>query len=397
MFHGTPSLSIYIVKSALLGLLTLLLILPAQAEGTGKEVKNIVLIGWDGAGRDRIMELLEKGELPNLKALIREGRLLDIDVVSGATDTKAGWTQLLTGYVPEKTGVYNNGRYEPIPEGYTVFERLEKFFGPDNIDTVAIIGKKFHVDNDPPYRGTFEEWTAFVSKRLKEMKKTYPNTVTEPDTAAYREGGRIVEKDGRQIVEIPGKPWYYAGRHIDLWVNGLEENKKVAERAIEELDKRGSRRFFFFIHFAQPDHRGHRHGENSQKFINGIRLDDKYSGRVIGKLKALGLYEKTLIYIVADHGFDKGKKSHLYAPFVFAGTNDPAVVRCEGTREDIAPTILKKFGLDLSVIEPQLDGYPFDIQAPARKANPELTEEYRHRYNYIDNRGHNAEKTIRYD
>ncbi|MBU0545623.1 MAG: alkaline phosphatase [Proteobacteria bacterium] len=386
-----------VVKSTLLGLLTLLLILPIQAETADKEVKNIVVIGWDGAERNRTKELLGKGELPNLAALIREGKLLDIDVVSGATDTKAGWTQILTGYVPEKTGVYNNGRYEPIPEGYTVFERLEKFFGPDNIDTVAIIGKKFHVDNDPPYFGTLGEWTLLSSNKLKKLKKTNPNAKIEPDPAVYQEGGRIVEKDGRQIVEIPGKPWYHASKHLDLWVNGLEENEKVAALAIAEMENRKGRRFFFFIHFAQPDHSGHQFGENSQEYIDGIKSDDKYSGWIISKLKELGLYDKTLVYVTADHGFDKDKKRHLYAPFIFTATNDPMVVRGEGTREDLAPTILKKFGLDLSKIEPKLDGYPFDMQAPTRKANPELTEEYRHKYNYIDNRENNAKKIIKYD
>jgi len=86
------------------GLLTLLLIFPIQARAVGKEEKNIIVIGWDAAERSRTKELLKKGELPNLAALIREGKLLDIDVVTGATDTKAGWTQLLTGYVPEKPG-----------------------------------------------------------------------------------------------------------------------------------------------------------------------------------------------------------------------------------------------------------------------------------------------------
>ena len=50
--------------------------------------------------------------------------------------------------------------------------------------------------------------------------------------------------------------------------------------------------------------------------------------------------------------------------------NDSTVARSEGTREDIAPTILKKFGLDLSKIEPKLDGYPFDMQAPNVKQIP---------------------------
>ncbi|MFZ3045775.1 MAG: alkaline phosphatase family protein, partial [Desulfatirhabdiaceae bacterium] len=233
-----------------------------------KEIKNIVVIGWDGAGRMHTKQLLEQGYLPNLAALIKEGHLLDIDVITGATDTMAGWTQLLTGYVPEQTGVYNNGRYEPIPEGYTVFERLERFFGPDNIDTVAIISKKFNVDNAPPYRGTLEAWTTVDSERLKEARKTDSNTRNEPYAAVYKEGGRIVEKDGRQIVEIPGKPWYRASKHLDLWVNGLEENEKVATRAVAELEKRKDHRFFFFIHFKEPDHHGHKFGENSPEYID---------------------------------------------------------------------------------------------------------------------------------
>jgi len=384
-------------KSIIPILLTLLLILPTQTLTAEKEVKNVVVIGWDAAERSRTKELLGKGDLPHLAALVKEGKLLDIDVATGATDTKAGWTQLLTGYVPEKTGVYNNGRYEPIPEGYTVFERLKNFFGPDNIDTVAVIGKKAHVDNDPPYRGTFEQWTNLVSKRLGEIRKRYPNAKIEPEMAVYQEGGRIVERDGQRIVEIPGKPWYRASKHLDVWVNGLEENEKVADRAVVELEKRKDHRFFFFVHFAQPDHLGHQFGENSKEYTDGFIQDDKYSGVIINKLKTLGLYEKTLVYIVADHGFDKDKKTHLYAPFVFAGTNDSTVVRSEGTREDVAPTILKKFGLDLSVIEPKLDGYPFDVQAPIRKANHELTEEFRHKYNYIDNKKNNTKKEINFD
>jgi hypothetical protein len=385
-----------IAKSFGLILLILFFNLPASAQPVN-EARNVVVIGWDGADRSHISELLERGELPNLAAIIREGRLIDIDVVTGATDTKAGWTQLLTGYVPEKTGVYNNGRYEPIPEGYTLFERLEKFFGKDNIDTIAVIGKKFNVDNDAPYRATFEEWTRYFSKKLKDAGKIYPKTKTDPEQAVYKEGGRIVERDGIMTVEIPGKPWYRVAKQLDVWINGLGENEKVAETAVSELKKHKDNRFFLFVHFAQPDHSGHLFGENSREYNDGIKSDDKYSGEIIGKLKELGLYDRTVVYIVADHGFDKGKKAHIYAPFIFAATNDPAVVRGEGTREDLAPTILKKFGIDLSQIEPLLDGYPFDFQAPVRKAPPQMTEEYRHRYNYIDNRENNAKKKIRFD
>lgn len=50
-------------------------------------------------------------------------------------------------------------------------------------------------------------------------------------------------------------------------------------------------------------------------------------------------------------------KTHADAPYVFLATNDRGIVR-RGTRADIAPTILERFGLDLKRINPPLDGHP---------------------------------------
>ncbi len=324
--------------------------------------RNIVVIGWDAAQRNHVKEMIGRDELPNLVALCKEGKLVDIDVTSGATDTKAGWTQILTGYRCEVTGVYNNGRYQPIPEGYSVFERLEKHFGPGNIDTVAVIGKKAHVDNDAPKRVDYDKWQAGEKNQQTINKKA--------SGLGNLQGGKIVEEDGKKFVEIPGKPWYNASQKMDLFVNGLVENEKVGNRAMEELEKRKDKRFFFFIHFAQPDHSGHKYGENSQEYTDAIKDDDVWTGKIVGKLKELGLYDKTLVYVVVDHGFDEGQKGHRYAPYVFLGTNDPKVSR-DGDRMDIAPTILKRFGVDLSKLEPKLDGVPLDEKAERKIAPAE--------------------------
>jgi hypothetical protein len=64
-----------------------------------------------------------------------------------------------------------------------------------------------------------------------------------------------------------------------------------------------------------------------------------------------------------DHGFDEHKTSHYNAPYIFLAANDPKVMRA-GLRVDIAPTILRRFGLDLSKIEPALDGHPLTEPAP---------------------------------
>jgi len=85
------------------------------------------------------------------------------------------------------------------------------------------------------------------------------------------------------------------------------------------------------------------------------------------KLKELGLYDKTLIYVTADHGFDEGKGSHKDAPYVFLGTNDDKVTR-RGERADVAPTILQRFGLNLNRIKPPLDGKSLSSPRRAKAA-----------------------------
>jgi len=133
------------------------------------------------------------------------------------------------------------------------------------------------------------------------------------------------------------------------------------------MPKRG---FFIFIHFEDPDREGHKYGEGSPEYKEAIKACDNWLGQIVDKLKKLGIYEQTLIYVTTDHGFDKGKKTHSYAPHTWLATNDKNIIR-NGDRADIAPTILKRFGVDLKSLKPALDGIPLDEPAPERKAPPQ--------------------------
>lgn len=326
-------------------LLSGLLFAAAQSKQTAprRGVQNIILIGWDGAQREHVRECLKRGELPNLARLASEGKLVAIDILR-TTDTKAGWTQILTGYEPEKTGVFSNGRYQPIPKGYTIFERLEQHFGADNIATVAVIGKKGNVDADPPSKVP----AAPIEQRARAGR---------PQAQQRLRQGKIVVENGVRYLVEPGKPYYNAKQSMDVFINGLMRDDAVGAKALEMLDRYKDRRFFFFIHFAEVDHQGHQYGENSREYNDALLSGDRWLGRIVQKLKELNLYDKTLIYVTADHGFDEGMKSHADAPYVFLATNDKGIVR-RGTRADIAPTILERFGVDLKRIQPPPDGHP---------------------------------------
>jgi hypothetical protein len=329
--------NVFAAMVAMAGVLVSCCVAVAQGQ---QAPNNIILIGWDGCQRNHLKEMISRGEVPNLMALVAKGKLVAIDAAR-TTDTKAGWSQILTGYEPEVTGVFSNGRFQPIPEGYTVFERLEKFLGADNIYTAAVVGKKNHVGCAPPQPAPSPAAGAPARPRLRQRLRQQ----------------NVVRRNGM----IPGEPYYLTKNNMDLFENGLGVADKVGARALQVLDQHRRGRFFMFIHFEEPDHRGHAYGENSQQYTDSVRHDDEWLGKIVAKLEELGVRDQTLIYVTADHGFDEGLKGHADAPYVFLASDDPLVMR-RGLREDITPTILWRFGVDLSKLAPPLDGHP--LQQP---------------------------------
>ena len=269
---------------------------------------NVILISWDGVGRDTLYSLLRAGRLSNLQDLIEEGGIFNITVTGHATDTKAGHSEMLTGYGPEITGVYSNNRYNPIPDGYTVFERVKEYF-QGRVATGMITGKKENLD---------------------------------------------VENDG---------PFSNAREDLDVCKVAHASASRVGSEALRAIEKYSETSFLFFIHFSDPDHKGHRYGEGSEEYLEAIVSCDYWLGEIVEKLESEGIYEETFIYVTADHGFDPGSKNHRFAPYVFLATNDPDVRR-NGEQKDITPTILYRMGLNLEEIEPPLPGMPLQLEKP---------------------------------
>jgi len=352
----------------------------AETPAATDKPQNIILMGWDAAHRDHVKALLKDGKLPNLKKLVDEGAIVDVDVTSGATDTKAGWSQILTGYKPEVTGVYSNGRYRDVPAGCSVFERLKANFGADKFAAVAVIGKKGHCGeiNEPfkrPYEAAKDAVPADNSQAKAGGKKGRKKDTAQP---GFKGGslGHVVEENGQKFLVFEGSPYFTMHKACDEWHFGLMEDVKVGDKAVEMLEKYKDKPFFFFVHCAEVDHSGHKHGEPSKEYNDAIISGDTQLGRVVEKLKTLNLYEKTKVYVTADHGFDVGGHGHGYAPYVFFAGNDKTVMR-DGTRADITPTILARFGLDLSKFEPKLDGESLLVAAtkPVEKAPAKKGEE----------------------
>ena len=275
------------------------------------EERNAILISWDGALREHVRGDLAHGKLPYLAKLASLGALVDMDVTGHQTDTKAGHAQMLTGYDPALTGVYSNGKFNPIPRGYSIFERLHQAFGKQGVTTIMLTGKDHNLGSRPP------------------------------DLLGH------------------GEPYSLIRPGISVWDGDqLRPASVVGEKAVAYLRNYARKgRFFLFIHFPDIDFSGHRDGENSESYDRAMIECDLWLGKILAELETQGIDGRTLVYVSADHGFEVGTKNHGNAPHIFLATSDPSVAQA-GLQRDIAPTILQAMGVDLAKIRPVLPGKP---------------------------------------
>lgn len=281
--------------------------------------KNVILIGWDGVQRNHLFELLGKGVLPNLSSFVKGGALVNVTVSDHRTDTKAGWTQILTGYRWWRTGVFNNLYwFHSIPPGYSIPERVEQYFGKEHVSTGFITGKLGHMEA--------------VNSTGSAATGTYTHE------AIYS--------------NLPSQ--------VDVVNVGDRNASLVGPMALQFLENNTSNHFFTFFHFSDPDSAGHNQlsgGENSVLYEEAIIRCDYWLGQILDKLNTLNLTKNSLVYVTADHGFDEGGYSHNNAPYVFLATNDKDVAR-DGDQVDVAPTMYFGLGMWNVTFNPELDGYP---------------------------------------
>jgi predicted AlkP superfamily pyrophosphatase or phosphodiesterase len=288
--------------------IAILLFASAFEPAVRPEQRSAILLSWDGAGGGRVRANLAAGKLPHLARLVGEGALVDVEVTGHGTDTKPGHAQMLTGYDPSLTGVYSNGRFRPIPRGYSIFERLHQTFGKNGLATIMVTGKSGNLGSQSP------------------------------------EGSN-------------GEPFSLARSSITVWDGDqIRPARLVGEHALRHLGRYAPKgRFFMFVHFADVDVAGHTFGEDSTAYDLALGECDAWLGKILAALATAGASERTLVYVTADHGFDKGAKRHTAATHIFLATNDPRVAR-GGEQRDIAPTILSALGVDLTKLTPPLPG-----------------------------------------
>jgi len=139
--------------------------------------------------------------------------------------------------------------------------------------------------------------------------------------------------------------------------------EEASRFALEWLDKHKDKRFFLFLHYYDP-HTAYVPPEpfasefEDSPYAGEIAYTDYCIGKVLAKLKDLGLYDSTLIIVVGDHGEmlgEHGESDHMY--FIYqSAIKVPLIFKLPGRHEvrkvedpvgiiDIVPTVCSTLGI----------------------------------------------------
>jgi len=107
----------------------------------------VVFIGMDGASWDIIDPMIERGQLPTFQRIKEEGAHGILNSVD-CYFTPPAWTSMLSGYLPEKTGVYTFGSWEGHGNAFRTVSSLDVQV-PRVWDVASGAGRKVGVINVP--------------------------------------------------------------------------------------------------------------------------------------------------------------------------------------------------------------------------------------------------------
>ncbi|MHC4720408.1 MAG: sulfatase-like hydrolase/transferase, partial [Planctomycetota bacterium] len=311
-------LSVVALLAGVIGGAVWFLVRPGGARG---ELCNVIVISIDTCRADHLSCYgYSRNTTPNIDAVAEEAVVFD-NVIAPVPLTLPGHASMLTGTNPPYHGVHDNYNYRLAPYNVTLAEILrEQGYRTGAFVSAFVLDEKFG-----------------LNQRFDEYYDDYERA-----------------KDDFDNGQIAGE---------------------TSRLACEWLGKYKDERFLLFLHYYDP-HFPYKPPEPfASEFADNpyggeIAYADACIGRVIAKLKELGLYESALIIITSDHGEmlgEHGETTHSW--FIYqSALKVPLMVRVPkgagGKRVD---------GLaGLVDIVPSICGY-LGIEVPSRVQGRDLS------------------------
>jgi arylsulfatase A-like enzyme len=275
-------------------LLTSSFLIPAFADTPPSKAALHIVLVLDGFRPDSI----NPRDTPNLYRLKTEGVTFLNSHSVFPTVTRVNGTALGSGSYPERNGIMGNRIFIPEVDPRAAFNNDDAakllVMGDHVVTTMGLAeimaknGEKFVEVNSGSAGGAL-----LVAPR-------------SPDGLGLALNGnfRGLESSGKlkpaaeEVEKLFGAapPPVGAKDHAMPAVNWAMN--VLADYVLPELKPR-----VVLVWMTEPDHSQHGHGPGSGAAIDTIRNDDEQIGKMLAKLAALGVADRTNIIVVSDHGF----------------------------------------------------------------------------------------------
>jgi arylsulfatase A-like enzyme len=258
----------------------------SKADGVDK---HVVVVVWDGMRPDFISEK----NTPTLYELVHRGVFFARQHASFITSTEVNGTALATGDYPEHSGVMANREFRPeldplVPIATESLEAMHKADVSGHYLAVPTLAETLQGHGYP---------TAIAGSKPVAWLQDHAQ---RPEAALG-----VVLSEGRSL------PTSLITNFTDPKAlgpfpesNGSKTNRDTwTTRALTELIWKRDVPAFSLLWLAEPDNTQHQTGVGSAAALAAIRNSDDALSQVIAQLKAKGVFDRTDIMVVSDHGF----------------------------------------------------------------------------------------------
>ncbi|MEW5806743.1 MAG: alkaline phosphatase family protein [Acidobacteriota bacterium] len=364
-----------------------------QVEEKRKDTKlRLFLIGWDAADWFIIDPMLEKGKLPNLNALIKNGFRANLKSTQPMLSPLL-WTTIATGKMPDKHGINDflvidtaSGRKVPISSAFRKSKALWNIFSDFNLRNAFVAWwATWPAEIIDGYMVT--ERLSYSLFNIKKEELSRPGLVYPPSylgeikgfligegDVTFHDIGRFLHMDEGEFQSIMSSSGTDEQAEFKTQLQHLtkiySKTMNYHRIALDLLEREPFK--FFSVYYEAIDEVGHRFQhymepkmemvarESFEKFKDVVpeyyRFQDELLGEILTKAD-----KDTVIMILSDHGFKSGTGRprdeppfvegkpglwhRMYGIFVLSGPNVRRGQADVVDIYDVAPTVLYILGL----------------------------------------------------
>ncbi len=270
---------------------------PLVGAAIKSEAKLTIMLIVDGLRPD----VVSHENTPNIYKLAEEGVRFENSHAVFPTVTRVNAAALATGAYPIVNGIVGNSMYAPEVDANRAFSTgdyknllmLDERTGGRLLFCKSWAQRLLENGLTPAALGSGSTGSAFLlNHRAREGVGVLIGGYFEPgEILAWPEAvNQAVLQQFGAAPSLKGEPNYNV--KVD-WITRVLNDYVLTEIKPDVI----------YCWLTEPDHTQHGAGIGAPKTLETIRNSDRNIGLFLQKLKALGLYDATDVFIVSDHGF----------------------------------------------------------------------------------------------